>query len=1194
MREVVIILGVVLATAFGLHAGLASKGKVFGALPDSPTPRYSDDTYPFTPDRLRARLERVRPHVEAVVGASIDLRDIGVDVRDPYAEADRILRSGHFDVADTTREEFAFLPFALAQVQVRSEFGSSLANYNTESKCVTVFPLVFEASRPPDAGALLDVVLAHELAHVWQDQTFGAFRNEGLESHEEAELARAAVIEGSAEFVARAAAKRMGIASTFEANAATRDVTHKSQAFMGTAAQRQLARWRRWAYGEGLRFVDAVHERLGPRDAWQRLFRETPTSVWSIEHPEAWIARASEPVATLDTWARRFCWLQRPLPTPFDTHTHLGSRVLLRDDLHDRLGRANLQSDSSPWSSCRGGVFVGASPKRGSLAHREYLMRVWRFTTPEYAIAAAESLDATFHRLGPRACLLQDDVEPIEAPRVLADERGARVYTSLAFFASDIHAREVTWGYRVHDSHLVEIECYREGAAPVMLELLEAAVASWVDADAIDQAMSNVAEDGPYRRLAAFRAANRADGASSLTDNLPACLYTDAIVHELGRRGGEPVTLDWLKRHPDEVSAWMCALGPAEREKGFQYIERPLVLDAALCHPDEHVVRHALSRLANRRVRPTPLSLPTVRRVAALCAHNDPWIRCVAVRAAEALAEYEPLDAKSITALASDKSPAVREALATSRKLLKAGPEDMLLHLSRDAHGAVARAAKTRNVDRRPLVERMVERAQRFANAEPSMEEPEADTPDVVTGFETLFAAVTGDSKDGNRAQLLQRLRRLCLSANENQRGFALLALPRLGEDERKPFLPDAVRALESPGLRSFAVGVLVEGDWNLAPVHDYLIAMLDDPRWRADVLFVLASQDLPMTPSLREHLTAWRDTESVRVRVAASLYEVRDVATRNAAMERLRAHWHELSFGDRNLALAVTQSTCPQHRVSRQIVRESLISPVNTNRIAAQDQCKASSSLVHVEALLDGLERTGPLVASELFYEFLTVVNEFDPEKQARAREMFVERLHGWCESASLPRISGNELSACRLYSMGHSQALADALDRCIRLDQPSVFQVACALLRSEFDADVYPEPPDIPHILKRILSMQDRTVSIPFLERSALVRALGKRVYVSSKAIRSVVTALSEGKPQYSPPSLNLFFMRNPQRIQDALSLVPGLLAAETSRTSEIALDILESARPLDERTKETLKPLVSHALPKWRTRLEKVLAR
>lgn len=250
----------------------------------------------FGADALRARVEALRPDVEAALeaplGDALDVRVITSDaLKDLLAkefEAQRGAISGG-PRGEALREACAQEAALASRIL--------LAKVDLSTGAIHVCPENFRRIAAMDESwkALLsqdalDAVLLHEMVHVFQARRFGLARFVGAPTSVEQLTARSAVIEGHAQYVGRIAAKRRGLddaaglidRTQTEVPASVEDPALRHFAEVVGA---NLA----FAYVEGEKFVGAVASKLGYGKAVERIFLSPPETLRVVSNPDEYL-----------------------------------------------------------------------------------------------------------------------------------------------------------------------------------------------------------------------------------------------------------------------------------------------------------------------------------------------------------------------------------------------------------------------------------------------------------------------------------------------------------------------------------------------------------------------------------------------------------------------------------------------------------------------------------------------------------------------------------------------------------------------------------------------------------------------------------------------------------------------------------------------------------------------------------------
>ncbi len=1151
---------------------------------------YTDETNPFTEERLRARLARITPLVEEVVGQAIRTDELRITIADGFVAAHRELQEAYPHLLDPTGPDYAFVPLFLTYLNLQEQWASLLGRYVPQAKTIEFYPFMFEAIEPEDLDALIDVILAHELAHVWQDQRFGAFEHEGVEDTTETALARAAVVEGTAEFVSREVAKRLDAVSSFDLVASKRD--EQTEKRTGTPTQRAIARWQRWAYGEGLRFVETVHAELGAPATWQRLFGAMPSSVWSIEHPKAWAERPGTPSADLDAWASRLLSILEAHRPRFDSQRKWGHRPLIREDVVERLGSAGLSMVSGPWERLQGGVLFAGTPKRGPLAGTSFLLRAWRFPTDGDALEARAALEGAFARLGPRAWAGKDVEQTLGATRVRVGPNGAVVRSSLVFDDAPLHAHEGAWGLHGHGSMVFEVIGWRDGIGPALLDILDAAVRAVTDGEAIDLAIGGVATaESPYVKLGELRGGSSA-GPAPLGAETLAALRDEWIARVLAGNTGERALLQWLQAEPRPPAAWMTAVGPAAGEEELEGVERGRLLLAALLHEDAELRRFALGAIAERRCRLPPWSADVVARIALLTGDEDPWVRAVAVRAAEAMAKQKPLGEARIDALASDASPAVRASLAVSRGVLKTRRRSVLAQLAADSHLAVKRAADAEDPDQGKgtgaFVDRVLEISRRKDGEAPA---PREDGPvDPTAAFNVMFEAMLTNSMGKNQEELERRIRRFLVEGDASVRVMALQAIQFMG-GARQRFLPELVRAFDVALPRHGASMTLCKGGLDLTPARRHLLAMVAHPWWRVHVLRAIAANELDLPEDVSKQVTDWMGSRDLLLRAASALLVLRLDADDAKPLKVLEGAWAALPSDWRVQALEAVRTHRPGSSAAARLEQRALYSGFREERNVVFDAHRDGTfDEPYVRALLDGMARSSPEVVEEYWSHILDKAWDPGDEELQLIRRLLAEYLRRWRTGGGLPKIASSGLFRSSWPDLGKSKPFVEEVDRCLLDERPSNLKFALAMIRSLAEAEAYPESREVRDAVNRLLSLQDAPADFPRHVEDDFVQVLGEREGVDATAVKAVLRRFAwSGSSDESYIDVEDFIKGHADRMTAAVELVPELLDTGTERSVEAALEVLNIVGPKARHLLPRLRGLSRRALPTWRERLQ-----
>ena len=283
MRSRVLVVALVVASA--AHADPVTK----------PAPK--DAPRKISLEALLARTDAVAREVSALRGLPLKRR-IPNEVVDKDQLRKRLVTMAN---EDKTKRETAAEGFALAcwgMVPLRTDYGAMLIEvlteqiagyYDTETKKLTI------SKSAGDDGDWAELVLAHEIQHGLQDQSFDLEKFEDLpDSEGDALMARRALVEGDGiALMIEVMLKRQGIASPWS-NPQVADSIEKAMSVPGAgdsldkapvAIRESLV----FPYRKGLTFVAALRRRQ-PWSAVDAAFRKPPRSTEQVLHPERYLA----------------------------------------------------------------------------------------------------------------------------------------------------------------------------------------------------------------------------------------------------------------------------------------------------------------------------------------------------------------------------------------------------------------------------------------------------------------------------------------------------------------------------------------------------------------------------------------------------------------------------------------------------------------------------------------------------------------------------------------------------------------------------------------------------------------------------------------------------------------------------------------------------------------------------------------
>ncbi|MEM8882876.1 MAG: hypothetical protein AAGD14_02260 [Planctomycetota bacterium] len=437
-----------------LLVGLAWKSRVT-LTPRGPLSVPAPDAIdPFSPAQLRARMQHIAPILAEIVGDPIDVSSLTIRPAHAGVEARRSANRRYPDLIDVTRPDYRPERAERVLTGLRMYWFDALGIYSHDEPEVLILPETFETEFRSPVEDVRDVIVAHELVHVWQGQQFEAVMDHTAYTTAERKLARNALLEGTAEFLCLEVARELGI------EPAWREL-HEGRGEFQSKHAGAFDRTRYWAYSRGYEFAKAVHARWG-QAGWKRLFENPPVDVWSIEQPDEWLARGTVESRDLEPWWERFAANRAPEP---DASPGLGawrSRPLKRGDLVGRFQRAGMPADA--WSGCRGGLLVRGVPEAGVLAHKTVLVLAWRFPSRDAAQKVARELERAM-----RARSFETGLTG-----AMRERRDGGIALSWPRFATgSFLPTERVWAMRVQDDLVLEAAAIGAGLAPALLTLLD-------------------------------------------------------------------------------------------------------------------------------------------------------------------------------------------------------------------------------------------------------------------------------------------------------------------------------------------------------------------------------------------------------------------------------------------------------------------------------------------------------------------------------------------------------------------------------------------------------------------------------------------------------------------------------------------------------------------------------------------------
>ena len=246
----------------------------------------------FSDAAIQKRLKALAPVVEAIVERPFDPAPVAVAVN--REEMAKLL---YEESEILTRQMLAEMDEFLREAALRSESKTAssalFAKVATKGGLIHVVPANFVAVAAKDdalkavaGSSFLDLILVHELVHVYQNQQheYGKLL-EDIDNREQVDCV-SCVLEGHAQWVTRQAAKRLDIEDEFELlNQVWKRVPKSIDNELERALYRSARAQMRFAYTEGESFVTEVIERLGRKEAEAKLFSAPPRGLAEVSRP---------------------------------------------------------------------------------------------------------------------------------------------------------------------------------------------------------------------------------------------------------------------------------------------------------------------------------------------------------------------------------------------------------------------------------------------------------------------------------------------------------------------------------------------------------------------------------------------------------------------------------------------------------------------------------------------------------------------------------------------------------------------------------------------------------------------------------------------------------------------------------------------------------------------------------------------
>jgi hypothetical protein len=332
---------------------------------------------------MTQRIRALQPMVEEVLGGKIPGPPLEVvvatreDVEALCFEQSVILGSALEGAArgDELRRQKRFE----ARGQARSVIGLVDAIDNR----IHVIPANFKEE---DGQDVVDVVLAHEAAHVFQYRAMGLARAIGRARTLDGFMGAQAVCEGHAEWVAKQVAARLGLSAAFaDHQRRLVEIPDLSDDPAEEAVARAGLECITFAYVEGEKFVGELVAKLGYERAVARMFRDPPRSQHAVKHVEEYLAPKAGAIDAAEMGRR----LKALVPSKYRTQAISAQPGLLRVALAP-LDKKTLDAAMAGY---RGGTLVFGRPpeKSDSTAKNLFAASFFTWDTPEQAARGFEA-----------------------------------------------------------------------------------------------------------------------------------------------------------------------------------------------------------------------------------------------------------------------------------------------------------------------------------------------------------------------------------------------------------------------------------------------------------------------------------------------------------------------------------------------------------------------------------------------------------------------------------------------------------------------------------------------------------------------------------------------------------------------------------------------------------------------------------
>jgi HEAT repeat protein len=321
----------------------------------------------FSTPALEQRVARVQSVVEECVGRSLSLHPIRVR---PISIREYV----HLGSQGGTPESADLREFMRS-----ARANGRIAEYHPSTIEIIVFPETILSLPPSSRESILDVALAHELVHVYQDRILRLrFKLDSPNAEERA--AWRATLEGHAEYLARKAAILLNAQSAFEQLASLRrldpsgackESEHQWALSVATGPMTEFY------YESGAHFVASVARSLGDEAAASTIFANPPRTLVEVDRPSVYLGADKA---------------KHPSTIGMFYGASVQSRAVPRTYLSLQLARADPDSTPGVMRDVLDATSMTLTLERGALRGRRGRALLVRTASPTSARAFAQKL----------------------------------------------------------------------------------------------------------------------------------------------------------------------------------------------------------------------------------------------------------------------------------------------------------------------------------------------------------------------------------------------------------------------------------------------------------------------------------------------------------------------------------------------------------------------------------------------------------------------------------------------------------------------------------------------------------------------------------------------------------------------------------------------------------------------------------